>query len=625
MKAASFIVFAALLLATPASAANSARLTGIDVTGYPTIKASVVTPTPSSSAPRVRENGEPVVGFQAQNLARAKSVELVIDISRSMAGSALTNAVAAARSFAASKSPSDRIEVIGFGKGALRLTGFSSSTIDADAALRLLTVDNKQGTALYDAVALGSRSLAAEALPGRVLIVLSDGDDTTSRTTLQQAAHQARSAGATVYAIGIEGKGFSPLALQELASQSGGAYFPAASSAAIDSAYRSIAEQLRRTWRITYLSSATPGENVRLEASIRGFGPATVQARMPGKASDNVVETKGPWKLVPGFVYDHNLGTLLLALLVGACAILAVGLISATPGGTRLKRRLEPHTSATNKRRARTTPRERFAAASGMLSSTEKWLQHLKFWATLHRLIERADLPLRTVEFFYICIGTGFALGLIAAVAGLSPVLVLLALGAGLFAPIGFATFKAKQRLAKIEDQLPDILITIAASLKAGHSFRQGLQAVIEEGEPPASDEFKRVLTETSLGRPMDDALADMSLRVGSKNLEFVITAVTIQRQVGGSLAGIFDMVADTVRQRQQFARKIKGLTAMGRMAAYVLVALPFFLGFVFTLLNSVYMDPLWHTSAGHKIVIAGLIMMAFGSLVLRKMVSFRG
>ena len=121
----------------------------------------------------------------------------------------------------------------------------------------------------------------------------------------------------------------------------------------------------------------------------------------------------------------------------------------------------------------------------------------------------------------------------------------------------------------------PDLLVTLAASLKAGHSFRQGIQAVVDEGQPPASKEFNRVLTETRLGRPMDDALADMAERIGSKNLSFVVTAVTIQRQVGGSLAGIFDMVADAVRNRQQFARKIRSLTAMGRVSAYVLVGDP--------------------------------------------------
>src|SRR3989449_10188583 len=130
------------------------------------------------------------------------------------------------------------------------------------------------------------------------------------------------------------------------------------------------------------------------------------------------------------------------------------------------------------------------------------------------------------------------------------------------------------------ENQPPVILIALAASQKAGHSFKQDLQAIVDEGEESASKELKRVLTDTRLGRPMDEALSETAERIGSNNFAFVITAVTIQRQVGGSLAGLFDMVADTVRQRQQFARKIKGLTAIGRASAYVLIALPFFIAF---------------------------------------------
>ena len=127
------------------------------------------------------------------------------------------------------------------------------------------------------------------------------------------------------------------------------------------------------------------------------------------------------------------------------------------------------------------------------------------------------------------------------------------------------------------------MLITLAASLKAGHSFKTGLQTLVDEGRPPASKELKRVLTEAQLGRPIDEALSEMAARLGSKNFDFVITAVTIQRQVGGSLAGLIDMVADTVRQRQQFIRKIKGLTAMGRAGAYTLVGPPFFVAAVIT------------------------------------------
>lgn len=115
-----------------------------------------------------------------------------------------------------------------------------------------------------------------------------------------------------------------------------------------------------------------------------------------------------------------------------------------------------------------------------------------------------------------------------------------------------------------------------------------------------------------------------MSERVGSKNLSFVITAVTIQRQVGGSLAGLFDMVAETVRQRQQFARKVRGLTAMGRMSAYVLIGLPFFIAAAIMVINPSYMSPLYHTSTGHLLIVVGFVMMGLGSTILNKMVSFK-
>ena len=143
---------------------------------------------------------------------------------------------------------------------------------------------------------------------------------------------------------------------------------------------------------------------------------------------------------------------------------------------------------------------------------------------------------------------------------------------------------------------------------------------------PPASKEFKRVLTETQLGRPMDDALAEMAERVGSKNLAFVVTAVTIQRQVGGSLAGIFDMVAEAVRQRQQFARKIRSLTAMGRASAYVLVGIPFFmLGSIIADQRRLHGAALPHVDRPQADDPGCRDDLALGTVFLRKIVSFKG
>ena len=190
---------------------------------------------------------------------------------------------------------------------------------------------------------------------------------------------------------------------------------------------------------------------------------------------------------------------------------------------------------------------------------------------------------------------------------------------------VRLVSFKAKSRIRQFENQLPDLLITIAASLKAGHSFRQGIQSVVDEGAEPAAKEFRRVLTETQLGKPMDEALADLAARIGSKNSTFVINAVTIQRQIGGSLAGLFDMVADTVRQRQQFGRKVKGLTAMGRMSAYVLVGLPFFIGAIVTPDERRSTWRRCTTPRPARRCSRGVVMIAIGSLMLKKIVSFRG
>ena len=111
---------------------------------------------------------------------------------------------------------------------------------------------------------------------------------------------------------------------------------------------------------------------------------------------------------------------------------------------------------------------------------------------------------------------------------------------------------------------------------------------------------------------------------LASKNFEFVVLAVNIQRQVGGSLSEILDMVADTVRGRVQFARKVRALTAMGRASAYVLVGMPFALAFMIFLIDPSYVRPLWAESAGHIMVVIGLISMTLGGLVVRKIVNFK-
>jgi tight adherence protein B len=615
------VALVALALVPSAAGAGAVEVRHVDARAYPEI--SVTVTAPPNKAPELRENGERVVGLQAENLGRRKSVVIAIDRSRSMHGASLQHAVAAARAFVRGKARPDRIAVVAYGKKATALTRFSGATIDADIALRNLEIDAVEGTALNDAVVLSSRLLAEEEALGRVLVLVTDGQHVSSAASERHALEEARSAGVAVFAVGIASDQFSPASLQRLADETGGTYRDAATSADLGAVFRSIASELERTWSLSYLTASRPGDKIQLQTWSGSAGRASTTLVVPGpKATDDVAK---PSPLLPAAAYESRYGELGLALVVGVLVLLALSFVAAVRRTAWLQSRLAPHVAPAARARTKAAERERFAMGSSLLAVTEKSFGHLQWWTKVHRMLERADVPLRTAEFLYIAVGCSFFLAIVATVAGLNPLFVLggFALGAAL--PFGYLKMKISRRLKAFENQLPDILLTLAASLKAGHSFKQGLQTVVDEGQPPASKEFSRVLAETQLGRPMDDALANMAQRVASKNLRFVLNAVTIQSQVGGSLAGLFDMVAETVRQRQQFARKIKGLTAMGRASAYVLVALPFVLALVITVINPEFMSPLYHTSTGQMLIVIALVLMAFGSLVLKKIVSFKG
>ncbi len=145
----------ALALALP-GVASGAEIKGVDTSGYPEVRFTVETAKPGTTPPTVLENGLAVAGLEAENMGRALSFVLAVDRSVSMKGEPLTNAVEAARAFVAAKPAADRIAVATFATSPVMLTDFSTSTIDADAALGSLVVDDVQGTTLYDALVMAS-------------------------------------------------------------------------------------------------------------------------------------------------------------------------------------------------------------------------------------------------------------------------------------------------------------------------------------------------------------------------------------------------------------------------------------------------------------------------------------
>ena len=621
MRRALLALLAVLVLAPAAYAAGEVK--AVDTGEFPRIKLTVLAPSTSTTPPGLTQNGQPVAGLEATNIGASKSVVIAIDRSQSMAGQALDQATAAARAFVAAKPPGDRVSVLAFGSTAFSLTGFSTSTTDADSALRTITPDAVRGTALYNAVVEGSHLLAGETMPARILILLTDGANASEGASLEEAVQAAQDAGVAVYAIGIEGTQFSPDAVKQIASETNGQYYGAASPEVLAEVYNSIAQDLRRTWQMEYMTNARPGDQLELTVEFPGGDDVTQTVTAPGQAPP---APKGASPVLPSFFYTSDWGLPVLAGVVGLLALLAVAFALAAPKGTWLKGRIEPHT-ASHKRQVVKREREsrKMAFFMPLFKATESVFGKFRQWKKLDQVLQRADVPLKTAEFAYIMLAAGLVGGFVAAFFEPPVWAIPLTFVGGASVPYLVVLHKAKKRLNAFEEQLPDILITMAASLKAGHSFRQGMQSVVDEGVDPAHREFKRVLTEARLGRPMDDALNEMAVRIGSKNFEFVMSAVTIQRQVGGSLASLFDMVADTVRQRQQFRRKISGLTAMGRMSAYVLVGLPFVVGGAIYLINRAYMEPLLYTSTGHKLILLLLVMMGIGSAVLKKIVSFKG
>ena len=612
------LLLAGVGLLVPSGASAAIHIRGVDSSTTGVVRVTVVTDHPTSKPPTLLENGRPVsLAGKPFNLGSSKSVLLMIDRSQSMGGKPLARARSAARAFVDAKPAADEIAVATFASEAGTPTPFSTSTTDADAALRAIAVDSHPGTKMYDDLLLGVGSLAQQSLPARVIIVVTDGNETSSSAGLDAVVAAARRAHVAIYVIAIQSRLFEPGPLKTMAAGTGGRYYAAVSPGYLSQLYSSIADELRRTWQIEYVTAARPGDTLEISASVPNEGTARTSAVVAGTQT-----VASPKSTLPRPLYS-TAGTILLGLTAGLLLMLALRFLVRKSTTEQMRRRIAPHVGQEPQKVKR--KRERPGLVRGLFASTEHVLGKSKQWSSLSRLLERADVPLKTVEFAYVILGSGLLLGFIISLAGLHGIFLLIAFLLGALAPVGWAWRKGRKRLSAFDEQLPDLLMAVAASLKAGHSFKQGIQTLVDEAQDPSKKEFQRVLAEASLGRPIDASLADMAERLGSKNFAFIVTAVTIQNQVGGSLAGLFDMVADTVRQRQQFSRKIRALTAMGRASAYVLIALPIFLAMLMTAINHKYMAPLFFTSAGHTLIIVGLVAMVIGSLILRKIVNFKG
>jgi tight adherence protein B len=212
----------------------------------------------------------------------------------------------------------------------------------------------------------------------------------------------------------------------------------------------------------------------------------------------------------------------------------------------------------------------------------------------------------------------GTALGI--AVLPLPALGVVLGVVAGSIPPV-FLGRSIDRRRRMFQEQLPDLLAVLATSLRAGHSFLQGLDAVTREADEPAASEFIRIVTEIRLGRPGDETLLATADRMGSDDFRWAVMAINIQRQVGGNLAEILDTVAATVRERELVRRQVRVLSAEGRLSVAILVAMPFVIAAYLFAINPGYLSELIHTGIGVVLLGTAGFLMLVGLFWMRKIV----
>ena len=199
-----------------------------------------------------------------------------------------------------------------------------------------------------------------------------------------------------------------------------------------------------------------------------------------------------------------------------------------------------------------------------------------------------------------------------------------LAGGAVVLVPVGIWTFvlvlKAR-RLSSFTEQLGDCLMTISNALRAGYSFQQTIEVISREMEPPIGSEFAAMNHEIIMGVPLEEALENANKRIGSPDFELVVTAVLIQREVGGNLAQVLDNISYTIVERIRMRREITALTSQGRMSAFVLLGLPFVAGFAMFSINPKNFMVIFEEPMGQIAVAAGIISEIIGYFVIMKIV----
>lgn len=235
--------------------------------------------------------------------------------------------------------------------------------------------------------------------------------------------------------------------------------------------------------------------------------------------------------------------------------------------------------------------------------------------------LAKADIPLKGEEFLGLTLLLVLGGGLFFALLTGNPAAGLVAAVLGGYLPHFGLRMAKSRRLTKFNGQIGDALVVMANSLRSGFSFLQAMDMVRKEIPNPIAKEFGAALQEMNWGTPTDEALHNMASRVNSEDLDLVVTAVLIQRQVGGNLAEVLDNIANTIRERVRIKGEIKTLTAQGRISGLVIGLLPIFLTGAIYFINPEYIKLLFTSKTGLMMVSFAMLLQILGLSLIRKVV----
>lgn len=317
----------------------------------------------------------------------------------------------------------------------------------------------------------------------------------------------------------------------------------------------------------------------------------------------------------------------LLAVLVAAlCFGLLVGLLSIRSRAKKehaMTERLNYFAGVRQEERPqrKLTPK---ALLYSCIEALAKGLGRLQQGRRIELLMQQADWPIRGTEFEAILLLWGGLVGLITFLVTLKGAMFFAGALAGILMGLALLGLRIRRRRKKFTNQLGDMLTMVANALRAGFSFMQAFELIAREMDAPMGREVQLVVNEVNLGNTLESALDNMQRRVASPDFELVVTAVLIQRQVGGDLASILDTISETIAERVRMRREVMTLTAQGRASAWVLMLVPIGLAIFMYGINPDYLSPLIETDIGRMFVVGAVVLEIIGCIIIQRIVDIK-